>query len=135
MSGLIALYAAILQASPLTPPQGPCPPSALSNIPPHFRPTAGWRWLVLILRAPLVALEPTPLLVVTFLEVAGEAMLGVFGRQMAKFLEVLLREGMREGKAGFSDKAKSSTMRLQLWLEEWEKTGRVEQTPGSGLDP
>ncbi|GJN93082.1 hypothetical protein Rhopal_006127-T1 [Rhodotorula paludigena] len=135
MSGLVALYAAILQTSPLDPPQGPCPPSALANIPPHFRPAAGWRWLVLVLRAPLVALEPTPLLLVTFFEIAGEALVEVYGRQFAKFLEVLLREGVREGKAGFSDKAKSSTVRLLLWLEEWEKTGRVECASGRQVDP
>ncbi|KAK4702959.1 nucleoporin GLE1, partial [Phenoliferia sp. Uapishka_3] len=135
MSGLVALYASILQTSPLLPPQGPCPLNALSNIPPHFRPSAGWRWLVLILRPPLVTLEPTPLLLVTFLEIAGETMGEVYGRQWWKFLEVMLREGVREGKAGFAEKAKSGTMRVLLWLEEWEKTGRVEKTPGKDLDP
>ncbi|GAA5959181.1 hypothetical protein JCM21900_001419 [Sporobolomyces salmonicolor] len=135
MAGLLALYASIVQTSPLAPPQGPCPSSALPNIPPHFRPAAGWRWLVLILRPPLVGLEPTPLLLVTFLEIAGAGMLDVYGRQFAKYLEVLLREGVREGKAGFSDKAKSSSVRLLLWLEEWEKKGTVEETPGRECDP
>lgn len=134
-SGLIALYASILQTSPLLPPQGPCPLASLSNIPPHFRPTAAWRWLNLILRPPLVGLEPTPLLLVTFLEVAGEGLAAVFGRQMAKLLEVLLREGLREAKAGFSDKARSSLVRLQLWLEDWEKLGRIEGTKGRQGDP
>lgn len=139
MSGLVALYGAILQTSPLSSPQGPPPssssPSALGNVPAHFRPAAGWRWLVLMLRAPLVALEPTPLLLVTFLEVAGEALLDVYGRQMHKVLECLLREGVREGKAGFSDKAKGSQVRLLLWLEEWEKTGRAECAKGREVDP
>ncbi|GAA5992200.1 hypothetical protein JCM10908_001815 [Rhodotorula pacifica] len=135
MSGLVALYGSILQTSPLDAPQGPCPESALSNIPPHFRPAAGWRWLVLMLRPPLVGLEPTPLLLVTFLEIAGPGMLEVYGRQFNKYLEVLLREGMREGKAGFSEKAKSSTVRLLLWLEDWEKKGVVEGAPGRAVDP
>ncbi|BGP02878.1 hypothetical protein RTG_03000 [Rhodotorula toruloides ATCC 204091] len=135
MSGLVALYASILQTSPLDPPQGPCPPDRLANIPPHFRPAAGWRWLVLMLRPPLIGLEPTPLLLVTFLEIAGEGLLEIYGRQLAKYLEVLLREGMREGKAGFSEKAKSSTVRLLLWLEDWEKKGVVESAPGRQVDP
>lgn len=136
MSGLVALYAAILQTSPLSPPQGPPPsPDALAHVPPHFRPAAGWRWLVLILRAPLVALEPAPLLVVTFLEVAGAALVDVYGAQMRKLLECLLREGVREGKAGFSDKARGSQVRLLLWLEEWEKTGAAECAKGREVDP
>ncbi|GAA5868361.1 hypothetical protein JCM8547_002165 [Rhodosporidiobolus lusitaniae] len=135
MSGLVALYASILSTSPLLPPQGPCPPTHLSNVPPHFRPSAGWRLLVLLLRPPLVGLEPTPLLLVTVLEIAGQAMLEIYGRQMGKYLEVLLREGVREEKAGFSEKAKSSRMRLLLALEEWEKTGRVETAQGRQCDP
>jgi nucleoporin GLE1 len=136
MSGLVALYASILQTSPLDPPQGPCPDStALAHVPVHFRPAAGWRWLVLMLRPPLVGLEPTPLLLVTFLEIAGPGLREVYGRQFDKYLEVLLREGMREGKAGFSEKAKSSTVRLLLWLEDWEKKGVVEGAPGRAVDP
>lgn len=130
----MALYASIIQTSPLERPQGPCPSEALALIPPHFRPSAGWRWLVLALRAPLISHEAAPALLVAFLEIAGETLLAIYGRQMGKFLEVLLREGIRGGKAGFSEKAKSSTVRLQLWLEEWEKTGRVEQTAGRTLD-
>lgn len=135
MSGLVALYASVIQTSPLDPPQGPCPDSALSHVPTHFRPAAGWRWLVLMLRPPLVGLEPTPLLLVTFLEIAGPGLRGVYGRQFDKYLEVLLREGMREGKAGFSEKAKSSAVRLLLWLEDWEKKGVVEGAPGRAVDP
>ncbi|KAL8280673.1 hypothetical protein RQP46_006996 [Phenoliferia psychrophenolica] len=135
MSGYMSLYASILQTSPLVPPQGPCPTASLSNIPPHFRPSAGWRWLVLALRPPYVTQEALPLLLVSFLEVAGEGLLGVYGRQLHKFLEVLLREGLRAGKAGFSDKARSSTIKLLLWLEEWEKTGRAEKIEGKELDP
>ncbi|BGP19435.1 Nuclear pore complex nucleoporin component [Rhodosporidiobolus nylandii] len=134
MAGLVALYASILSTSPLSPPQGPCPPANLAFVPPHFRPSAGWRWLALMLRPPLVGLEPAPLLLVNFLEIAGQAMLEVYGRQFAKFLEVLLREGIREEKAGFAEKAKSSRVRLMLWLEEWEK-GKVETAPGRVPDP
>ncbi|KAM0786941.1 hypothetical protein ACM66B_002362 [Microbotryomycetes sp. NB124-2] len=135
MSGIVALYASILQTSPLKQPQGPCPIDNLVNVPEHFRPKAGWRWLVIILMKPLVTLEPTPLLVITFLEVAAEGLRQVYGKQFDKVLNVLLNEGLRQGKAEFSDKARSSTVRLTLWLEEWEKSGKVEATTGREPDP
>ncbi|SCV69391.1 BQ2448_2411 [Microbotryum intermedium] len=135
MSGVIALYAAITQTSPLEAPQGPCSRDHLSHVPPHFRLSAGWRWIVLILRVPLVGLQPTPQLLGSFFEIAGERLLEVYGRQFAKVLEVVLKEGIREGKAGFNDKSVSSTVRLTLWLEEWEKNGKVEQTQGRRPDP
>jgi len=59
---------------------------------------------------------------------------GVHGKkQWGKFLECLLREGVREGKAGWSEKAKSSRVRLELWLEEWEK-GHVKMIEGRECD-
>lgn len=54
-------------------------------------------------------------------------------RQWGKFLSVLLNEGVREGKAGFSDKSRSSRVRLELWLEEWEK-GEVKEVEGRICD-
>ncbi|GAA6036345.1 hypothetical protein JCM8097_001677 [Rhodosporidiobolus ruineniae] len=135
MAGLVALYGSILSASPLVPPQGPCPEANLAFVPPHFRPSAGWRWLVLLLRPPLVGLEPTPLLLVTFLSVAAPTLLSIYGRQFAKLLRCLLDDGVRGSKAGFAEKAKSSRVRLELWLDEWEKTGRVEEVKGRECDP
>lgn len=135
MSGLIALYASIIQTSPVEPPQGPCPSDHLNHVPRHFRLSAGWRWLVLILRTPLVGLQPTPQLLVSFLEIAGESLLQVYGKQFGKVLDVILREGIREGKAGFSEKSVSSTVRLTLWLEEWENKRKVESTQGRRPDP
>ncbi|GAA5886307.1 hypothetical protein JCM6882_001598 [Rhodosporidiobolus microsporus] len=135
MSGLVALYASILQTSPLSPPQGPCPPDRVANVPPWFRPSAGWRWVVLMLRPPLVGLEPTPLLLVTFLEIAGQTLLELYGRQFAKLLEVVLREGIRgEQEKVWSEKARSSRVRLGLWLEDWEG-GKVEKVQGREVDP
>lgn len=138
MSGIVALYGAIIQTSPLDQPQaiGPASSDTLRRVPPHFRPSSGWRMLVLLLRPPLVALEPTPLLIVTLLEIAGPRLVEVYGRQMRKVLEALLREGCRDdSNAVFSDKARSSRMRLLLWLEEWEKTGQCEEVPGRRADP
>lgn len=134
-SGLIALYASIISTSPLSPPQGPCPPQSLPLVPPHFRPSAGWRFLLLLLRAPLVGLEPTPLLIVTFLEIAGATLLALYGKQFGKVLECLLREGIREKKVEWSEKSRSSLVRLELWLEDWEKNGVVEVVKGGEVDP
>ncbi|GAA5831985.1 hypothetical protein JCM11251_002773 [Rhodosporidiobolus azoricus] len=135
MSGLVALYASILSTSPLSHPQGPCPPDRVANVPPWFRASAGWRWLVLMLRPPLVGLEPTPLLLVTFLEISGQTLLELYGRQFAKLLEVLLREGIRgEQQSVWSEKAKSTRVRLGLWLEDWER-GKMEVVQGREVDP
>lgn len=57
-----------------------------------------------------------------------------YGRQFAKVLECLLREGVRGAKAGWSEKSRSSLVRLELWLEEWEKRGVVERVKGSEVD-
>lgn len=126
MAGLVSLYSSIIQSSPLEPPQA-FPSSSretLSRIPTWFRPNAGWRWLILILRPPLVSLEPTPLLLNQFLQISGPTLLKVYGKQFNKFLEVLLRQGLREKKAGFNEeKSKASIVRLELWLEDWEKSG------------
>ncbi|GAA5883072.1 hypothetical protein JCM16303_006075, partial [Sporobolomyces ruberrimus] len=130
MSGLVALYASIIQSSPLERPQAlpssssSPSPTTLSLVPAHFRPSAGWRWLVLIIRPPLVSLEPVPLLLTQFLQISGPTLLAMYGKQFSKFLEVLLREGLRDKKAGFDEKkAKGSIVRLELWLEEWEQSG------------
>ncbi|GAA5939145.1 uncharacterized protein JCM15063_004440 [Sporobolomyces koalae] len=143
MAGLVVLYGSILQCSPLEPPQALAPSTSsspgtpLSHVPTWFRPSAGWRWLVLILRPPLVSLEPVPLLVTQFLQIAGPTLVETYGRQFNKFLEVLLREGLRDKKAGFNEKkSKASIVRLELWLEEWEQSGqtRVEPVPGKDCD-
>lgn len=60
-------------------------------------------------------------------------MLSIYGKQFAKLLEVLGREGLGEGKAGFSEKGRSSVVRVMLWLEDWEK-GRVETARGRACD-
>lgn len=135
MSGLVALYSAILQTSPLLAPQGPLPANALANIPSHFRPSAAWPFLTHLLLPPLAALEPTPLLLITLLEISSRNLAAIYGRQWQKFLECVLREGLRERKAGFSDKSRSSTVRLELWLEEWEKRGVMEAPDGYEVAP
>lgn len=136
-SGLLALYSSILSTSPLSPPQVPCPPSSLALVPAHFRPQAGWRLLLLLLRPPLVSLEPTPLLLVTFLQIAAPTMLQIYGRQFSKLLELLLREGLRGGKVKWHEKAGPSRVRLELWLEDWERRGagvECERVKGGEVD-
>ncbi|GAA6023462.1 hypothetical protein JCM11491_000584 [Sporobolomyces phaffii] len=143
MAGLVALYAAILDASPLAPPQSvPSVSSAstsretLARVPAWFRPSAGWRFLVLVLRQPLASLEPVPLVVLQFVAVAHATLAQTYGRQFEKLLAVVLREGIREDKAGFDKtKARASIVRLELWLEEWEHSaGRVKPVEGRECD-
>lgn len=136
MAGILALYAAILQTSPVDSPQGVFgvpPAEALSRIPEHFQASAGWRWLVRTLEAPLVSLEPVPNLLETFLGVAGAGLSEVFGRQFIKLLVCLYRQGLVERKAGFADKSRASQVKLQLLLEEWIAAGRVTDAEGRAL--
>lgn len=150
-SGLLALYAAILQTSPSESPQS-LPPSvsattaSASLIPIYLQPSYAWRWLVLILRPPFVSLEPTPLLLITFLEITGVRLQEIYGRQFNKYLDVLWREGISEGKAGFKGSTntnagtngggggRASYVRLGMWLEEWEKKGVVQGCVGREVE-
>lgn len=133
MSGLLALYAAILQTSPLEAPQA-VPSANVEMVPAHFRPAAGWRLLVLLLRPPLITLEPTPLLLITFLEIAAPSLLELYGRQFQKVLRSLLTDGVRGGRAEMAEKSKGARVRLEIWLEDWEKSGAVEGARGRDCD-
>lgn len=130
MGGIVSLWAAILQSSPLEPPQALAPqPSGvkketLAQVPDWFRPSAGWRWLILITRPPLVSLEPTPLLLLEFLEIASQSLFDAFGHQFVKLVACLFDEGIRGDKPLAGHKSRASLVRLELWLEEWDKSGR-----------
>ncbi|KAJ2268721.1 Nuclear pore complex nucleoporin component, partial [Coemansia sp. RSA 370] len=75
MTGMHALFAASVQMPDIGGQPNPFPV--------HH----GWTWLVRIINMPPWAISP--LLVQTFLSVAGPAMLGVYGRQMDKLISVL----------------------------------------------
>ncbi|KAJ2277789.1 Nuclear pore complex nucleoporin component [Coemansia sp. RSA 451] len=75
MSGMLVLFVVIVQMPDIGGQPNPFPV--------HH----GWTWLVRIINMPPWAISP--LLVQTFLSVAGPAMLGVYGRQMDKLISVL----------------------------------------------
>ena len=135
MAGILALYSAIIQTSPFESPPGPLPTSdALARIPPHFRPAAGWRWLIRILRPPLVGLEPTPHLLDLFLSITGVTLSETFGVQITKLCRSLLDDGIIPDKAGFATKSRPSLVKLQLALESWHRQGRVVGLVGQQME-
>ena len=135
MAGIVALWAAIVQTSPLEAPQSenPSDKSVLARVPPVLRPANGWTWLVRMFSPPLVGLEPTPRLLDTFITLAGPAMLETYPTQFPKLVVALLDHGINE--AGFAAKAKPAVVRLSITLEGWRDHGREYQpVAGRALD-
>lgn len=73
-----------------------------------------------------------PALWSTLLEVAGPRLLEYYGRQTHKVWELLYAQGIMAGRAGFVklDEGKAASGRLQLMLEDWRQSGRVETLKG-----
>ena len=130
MAGIIRLYAAILQ----TPIEEPVPAGQLPPIPTYFRPAAGWDWLVRLLRPPLVGLEPTPLLLDSFLSTAGFALSQAFGSQFDKLVRCLLEEGIYHNRAGFASASRPTIVKLELTLEAWRQSGHISMPTGRQMD-
>ncbi|KAK0564725.1 Nuclear pore complex nucleoporin component [Tilletia horrida] len=157
MSGIFALYCAILQTVPTPPPTAAnngasafgsaSIPANMEAMPPHFRSERLWIWPARALTKPMNELPLTPTLLATCFEVAGHRALDYFGKQATKVWKLLLTEGIRKRRAGFVSKfvdnpaaedggAKAASARLQLLLEEWEKTGRAKPIPAANeMDP
>ncbi|KAK0536012.1 Nuclear pore complex nucleoporin component [Tilletia horrida] len=152
MSGIFALYCAILQTVPTAPPtaSGGQAPLNLELMPAQFRTERLWIWQARALNKPMSDHPLTPTLLATCFEVAGKRAQAYYGRQMAKLWRVLLVEGIRGHRAGFVSKyvgpgvdpnaedggAKAASARLQLLLEEWEKKGVVQGNPAADqMDP
>ena len=126
MAGIVSLYAAILQTTPFESPPGPLPNAdALRLIPKHFRPAAGWTWLVRILKPPLVTLEPVPQLLDSFLNVCGPALFEIYGHQFVKLCATILDDGIVQNKAQFAPKSRPSLVKLHLLFESWLQAGQI----------
>lgn len=124
MSGMISLYAAIVQTSPGDVPQLSPTPS-LSSIPPHFRPEGGWRWLALIVRPPLPLLEVTPLLLHTFLRMSSERFHTLFGKQYIKLLRAIAEQGIDERKVKWNEGVQGDLSKIRLMIGEWMEKGQI----------
>ncbi|CCO32010.1 Nucleoporin GLE1 AltName: Full=Nuclear pore protein GLE1 [Rhizoctonia solani AG-1 IB] len=117
MVGQLALYAALLQTSPL-PAQ-----IQLESVPPPFRLPKLWTWLARVLNSPELLSSPSaPQCLSAVLEVAGDRLCETYGTQFTKLMkavgEVVAKGVGGEGETG-------ARVRLGLMVERWEKEGKL----------
>jgi len=129
MSGIISLYAAIVQTSPTSVPQlSPSP--ELSNVPTFFRPAGGWRWHALILRSPLPLLDITPLLLYTFLRMSCEKFFELYGKQYVKLLRSIAEQGIDGGAVKWNKEVQGDLSKVRILIGEWLQNGQVKGAEG-----
>ncbi|KDN33508.1 hypothetical protein RSAG8_13401, partial [Rhizoctonia solani AG-8 WAC10335] len=116
MVGQLALYAALLQTSPI--------PSQiqLDSIPPPFRLSRLWTWLARVLNsADLLGSPPAPQFLSVVLEVAGDRLAETYGGQFRKLMKAV-GEVVSKGVGGESETG--ARVRLGLIVERWEREGK-----------
>lgn len=118
MTGFIRLYAAIL----ITPPPRGCQPS------PHNL-SHGWTWLARVMN-----LEPRPDITATilleFLQVTGHSFLKTYSKQFAKLVQVLISDYLPKIRKITPDGSGGPITRLEEFLQNIQKTNRVDPPPG-----
>lgn len=129
MSGIISLYAAIVQTSPGSVPRLSQSPS-FDNIPTYFRPEGGWRWLALIVRPPLPLLEVTALVLYTFLRMTSERFHQLFGKQYIKLLSAIAEQAIDQKKVKWNDSVQGDLSKIRLMIGEWMEKGRITGAEG-----
>ncbi|XP_057292176.1 mRNA export factor GLE1-like isoform X2 [Hydractinia symbiolongicarpus] len=120
MSGIVRLYAAILQTDV---------PSQLGNRNHPHGLQYGWTWFTRMLN-----LEPRPSVTATilfdFLEVAGHAMLKRYGKQFKKLLLILCQEYLPKIMDVTPANSKATVIRLKMFLDTCIKEGRIKEPEG-----
>lgn len=116
MSGIVRLYAAVIQTEPI-----------VANKPHPHGIHNGWKWLSRVMN-----LEPRPDITATvlldFLRVGGHAMQNAYGRSFQRLLATLVREFLPKIQGVSAMRAPVS--RLETFLEETLKQGYI--SPPSG---
>ncbi|KAJ2082599.1 hypothetical protein H4R24_001480 [Coemansia sp. RSA 988] len=115
MAGMIALFAAVVQTNDLGGRPNPLPLNY------------GWTWLSRM--ANLAPRAISPLLVQTFLSIAGPAMLATYGRQMTKIIDVLADKWIPAIPAA-SPGAVAAKSNLCGYIEEYRNFGTLKECPG-----
>ncbi|KAJ1899348.1 Nuclear pore complex nucleoporin component [Coemansia sp. IMI 209127] len=120
MAGIVALFSAIVQTTDA---------SGVANAQKRPLPISfGWTWL-----ARMVNLRPraiSPLLVHTFLSIAGPSMAAAYGRQFGKLLDVLAGEWINEIKDSKDPVAVAATSNLCGFIDDYRKTGKFKECAG-----
>ncbi|KAJ1869881.1 hypothetical protein LPJ55_005063 [Coemansia sp. RSA 990] len=118
MAGMLALFAAIVQ----TPDIGDKP-----NPFPIYH---GWVWLARMINMPPQAISP--MLVQTFLSIAGNAMLNAYGSQMHKLLQAIHVQWLPK-LTDTSPLAKAGKSNLTTFLEEYMQSGKLRECNGRNV--
>lgn len=79
-----------------------------------------WKWLARLLN--LTPRRITATLLITFLEVTGDALLKTYGRQARKLFLFILQGYIPM----LPKESVAHTTRLKTWLETWRRTGKVD---------
>ncbi|CAO1627565.1 unnamed protein product [Parajaminaea phylloscopi] len=129
-AGILAFYFAICQTPPTSMGSsgsgfGGGSPVDVSLIPPHMRPRALWTWQARCITPPMTRHAIVPSLWAALMEVAGDRVLTVYGRQMVKVWTLLYQQGIMGARAEFVklEEGKAASGRLQLLLEDWKSRG------------
>ncbi|ORX83772.1 GLE1-domain-containing protein [Anaeromyces robustus] len=104
MEGMITLFSAIIQT-----------PNTSGNS--KLNMASGWTWLARILNMP--PRQITSLTLITFLEIAGNEMLNVYGKQMHKLLNFIMKVYIPMA----PKESIAATTRLKLFIEKYQKDG------------
>ncbi|KAJ2714343.1 Nuclear pore complex nucleoporin component [Coemansia spiralis] len=115
MAGMLALFAAIVQTAPV------------GGSPNPFPIRHGWTWLARMLN--LAPRTISPLLVQTFLSVAGAAMLAAYPRQLPKLLE-LASQAWLPAVSSKNAAAVAARSNLAGYLDEYWKTRKLKECAG-----
>ncbi|KAJ2897203.1 Nuclear pore complex nucleoporin component [Coemansia aciculifera] len=115
MAGMVALYAAIVQI-----------PSA-NGKPNPFPVSYGWTWMARVLN--LAPRSISPLLVHTFLSVAGTSLMAAYGKQFKKLLDTLSNSWIPSITAK-DPTATASKSNLCGYLEKYQRTGVLPECEG-----
>ncbi|KAL5634301.1 hypothetical protein ACGC1H_006195 [Rhizoctonia solani] len=114
--GQLALYAALLQTSPIP------SPIQLDSIPPPFRLPKLWTWIARVLNSSELLSSPAaPQCLSVVLEVAGDRLAETYGAQFRKLMRSV-GEVVTKGVGGESETG--ARVRLGLMVERWEKEGK-----------
>jgi nucleoporin GLE1 len=129
MSGIISLYAAIVQTSPGAVPKLLSSPT-VQYVPPFFRPDGGWKWCAMILRPPLPLLDTTALLLYVFLRMTGERFHQLFGRQYIKLLRAIAEQGIDNKQIKWNEGVQGDLSKVRLLIGDWLQSGQITGAEG-----
>ena len=130
MSGIVSLYAAIVQTSPSTVPNLLSRPMTSQHIPPYFRPEGGWKWYAVILRPPLPLLDLTPLLLYHFLRITGERFHSLYGHQYIKVVQAIVTQGTNGDVVKWNKDVQGDLSKVKILAGGWLENGVVKGAEG-----